>query len=246
MQHLGRGGSAALVHPVGVVHGGRPVDAEADQEPVPGQQLAPLVGEERAVGLDGVLDPLSRPAELVHQRHRATEEVDAHERGLTALPGDGHVAVRVCPQQLAQIGPEDVVRHPEAVTGVERLLGQEEAVLAVQVADRTGGLGQDVERGRACRGRTVGRNRGGPRPARVQRDGCRVGGHPDLLLAARPPRRHPAAAVVQLLRSLAFCASNSASVRMPWAFRSPSFWSWSMRSTWGAGAGAGAAGAGWA
>ena len=225
-----------------------------DQEAVLGQQLAPLVGRAACRWSGWCAGPAGRAGgSSLDQRDRPTEEVDAHQRGLAALPGDGHLAVRVCLQELAR-GRRRAAssRHPEAVTRVQRLLGQEEAVLAVQVADRTGRLGQDVERGGGAGGGRGGRprHRWTAAAARVlprsQRDGCRVGAHPDLLRAARPPRRHPAAPVVQLLRSLAFCASNSASVRMPWAFRSPSFWSWSMRSTWGAAAGAGAAGAGWA
>ena len=128
-----------------------------------GEQLAPFVGEQRPVRLDGVLDLLGRPAVPLDERHGAAEEVHTHQRGLAALPRHGHGAVGLAVEQLAHVGLEQLVGHPEPVAGVQRLLRQEEAVLAVEVADRSGGLGQQVERhpgggrdGRAGAGRVAG------------------------------------------------------------------------------------------
>ena len=111
-----------------------------------GQQLAPLVGQQGPVGLDGVLERLAGAAGLLGQGHGPPEEVDAHEGGLAPLPGHRHLAVGLGGDVLAEVGRQHVVGHAEPVAGVERLLGQEEAVLAVEVADRPGRLGQDVER----------------------------------------------------------------------------------------------------
>ncbi|MNY35353.1 hypothetical protein D3C86_1697520 [compost metagenome] len=82
---------------------------------------------------------------LVHQRERAPEERQAHQGRLATLPGDGDVRRTLGLDDLLDVGLEQLVRHPEAVAGIERLLGQEEAILAVEVADGPRRLGQHVE-----------------------------------------------------------------------------------------------------
>ena len=124
----------------------RTVDGDPHQETVLGEEGAPLVGQQRAVGLDRVHDPLARPPDRLGQFDRAPEEVQAHHRRLTALPGDDDLGRRgVRPDQLAQVHLKQVIGHPEAAPRVQHLLGQEEAVGAVQVADRSGRLGEQVE-----------------------------------------------------------------------------------------------------
>ena len=143
---------AALVHAVGVVHLPRPVDRDADQEVVLLQEPAPLVVEQGAVGLDRVEDPLARRGVLAFQLDGPPEEIQAHHRGLAALPGDHHLrGPRVPLEQLANIRLLQVFGHPEPAARVQHLLGQEEAVLAVQVADRARGLGHHVEGQRSPR-----------------------------------------------------------------------------------------------
>ena len=112
------------------------------------EELAPLVVEQRAVGLDRVLELLARAPVPLGQLDGAAEEVEAHQRGLAALPGDGDLAgPAATSSSWRDVGLEHVVAHPEPVARVERLLRQEEAVLAVEVADRAGRLGQHVELG---------------------------------------------------------------------------------------------------
>ncbi len=145
-QHPVEGGLAALVDAVGVVHVAGSVHRDADQEVVRVQEVAPLVVEERAVGLDGVEDPLSRPAEPALELERADEELEPHQCRLATLEGHHDlVGTRVGRQQLPDVGLVDVGVHPEPAAGVELVLGQEEAVLAVQVADGAGRLGHHVE-----------------------------------------------------------------------------------------------------
>ncbi len=142
---LVEGGSTLLVDPVAVVELAGTVDAETDQEPVIVEQLAPLVGEQRAVRLDGVVHLLAGLPVALGELDGATEEVDAHEGGLAALPGDGHLGRGLRFDDLPHVGVEQLVGHAEPVPGVERLLRQEEAVLAVEVADRARRLGENVE-----------------------------------------------------------------------------------------------------
>jgi hypothetical protein len=156
--HLLEGRVALLVDPVGVVELGWPVDAYPDQEPVLSKEPAELVREQRAVGLDRMAQVLARSAVALAGLERTTEEPDTHERGLTALPGDRDLGVGVRLEQLPHVRVEDLVGHSEPVTGVERLLLQEEAVLAVEVADGTARFGQDVKVRRRRRG-AIGRYR---------------------------------------------------------------------------------------
>jgi hypothetical protein len=51
----------------------------------------------------------------------------------------------VVPEAMAYAG---IAGHPEPAAGIEQLLGQEEAVAAVQVTGRASGLGQEVKGGR--------------------------------------------------------------------------------------------------
>ena len=85
--------------------------------------------------------------ELLCQLDRSPEEFHSHERRLPALPGHGHLRsglVRF--EELADVELEDIVAHSEAIPRIERLFGEEEAVLAIEVADRPSRLDQHVER----------------------------------------------------------------------------------------------------
>ena len=154
--HPVEGGLAALVDPVGVVHLARPVDRDPDQEVVLLQERAPLVVEQGRVGLHRVEDPLTGRRVLPLELQRAAEEVEPHQRRLAALERDDHlVDAALGGEQLGDVRLVHVGRHPEPAARVQLVLGQEEAVLAVQVADRAGGLGHHVEgpRCRQCRHR---------------------------------------------------------------------------------------------
>ena len=149
--HLVEGGLTALVDAEGVVHLARPVDAHADEETVLGEEGRPLVGDQRGVGLDRVLELHAGSLRTLGDRDRLAEEVDAHQRRFAALPGNGDLGSGVRFEQLADVGLEHLVAHPEPVAGVQGFLGKEEAVRAVEIADRPRGLRQNVERRRRAR-----------------------------------------------------------------------------------------------
>ncbi len=141
------GGLAALVDPVGVVQRPRAVDRDPDEEVVLAKESTPVVVEERAVGLDRVEYSLARPGVSALELDRAAEEVEPHHGRLAALPGHDHLGrPLVCGKQLADVALLQVRRHPEPAAWVEHLLGEEEAVLTVQVADRAGRLRHQVKR----------------------------------------------------------------------------------------------------
>ncbi len=152
--HPVEGRLAALVDAVGVVHLARTVDRDPDQEVVFLEELAPLVVEQRSVRLHRVEDVLAGIGVLLFELDRSAEEVQAHHRRLAALPGhDDLRGLRVGLQQLADVGLVELLGHPETAARVEHLFGQEEAVLAVEVADRPGWLRHQVKRRRGSRHR---------------------------------------------------------------------------------------------
>ena len=139
---------AGLVAPVGVVQLARPVDAEADEEPVLQEEPGPLVVDLGPVGLDGVDDVLPRLGVLLAQLHRPAEELHAHQHGLAALPGDVDLRRAVRLDELADVQVQRLVAHPRLGVGVQPLLAQEVAVGAVEVARRARRFDQQVERRR--------------------------------------------------------------------------------------------------
>ncbi len=150
--HQVEGALAAAVDAVGVVQLARAVDAQADQEVVLLEEHAPVVVEQQAVGLEGVLHRLAGLAVLVDQLDRAAEELELHQRRLAALPGHRDLRRAVRLEQLADVGLERGLGHAVLVVRVQRFLGQEEAVGAVDVAGRAARLGQQVEARRRVRG----------------------------------------------------------------------------------------------
>ncbi len=89
---------------------------------------------------------LARLAVLGDHCQRTTEEVDTHQCRFTALPSDRYLGAGLRLEQLAYVGFQYLVGHTETVARVERLLGQEEAVFAIEVADRPARLREDMER----------------------------------------------------------------------------------------------------
>ena len=143
--HLVENRAAPPVSPIGVVQLAGSIQAQPDQKLLVVQELAPLVVQKDAVGLEGVLHRHAGRRVLLLQLHGPAEEVDTHERRLAALPGDGHLGNLVRLDGLPDVGLEHLVRHPEGATRIQPLLLQEEAVGAVQVAACAGGLGHGMK-----------------------------------------------------------------------------------------------------
>jgi len=150
--HLVERARAALVDPIGVVHRLRAIHAEAHKKAVFLEEGAPRVIEPSPVGLDRVGDLLVRLPVLLHAGDRPLEELETHQRRLAALPRDHHLRPLLRLQQLPDVGVQHLVTHPESAAGVQLLLRQEEAVLAVQVADGACWLRQQVKRVGQTRG----------------------------------------------------------------------------------------------
>ena len=89
-----------------------------------GQEPAPLVGEQRPVGLDGVEQLLARTPQTLGECNRSSEEVHPHQRRFAALPRHVDLAVRLRLEQLADVGLQHVVGHPEPITGYSASLAR--------------------------------------------------------------------------------------------------------------------------
>ena len=146
LQHPRRRGPAPFVHAVDIVHVWRTVDAEPDQKVMLLEEGAPFVVQLCAIGLHRMLQGCTGGLVLLSQLNRPPEEVQPHQGRLTALPGDGDLGDALRLEILPQILLQHLVGHAELAAGVELFLGQEEAVLAVQIADCACRLGQKVER----------------------------------------------------------------------------------------------------
>ena len=140
-----KGSMASLVFPVKVVKLFGTIQAEADQEFVLVEKLAPLVVEEDAVGLEGVLDLGAGLLIFFLKLHGSPEEIETHESRLASLPGHGDLRNLVGFEKLPDISLVHLIGHPEIASRIELLLLQEEAVVAVQIAGRTRWLGHDVK-----------------------------------------------------------------------------------------------------
>jgi hypothetical protein len=148
LHHLIERPPAALVDAVGVMDLLRTVDRDAHQEIVLLEERCPRIVDEHRVRLHRVLDPLTGLPMLLRQFNRAPEEIQPHHRRLAALPRDRNLGCQVRLYQLLDVRLERLVRHPKRAAGVERLLREEEAVGAVEVADGARRLGEEMERRR--------------------------------------------------------------------------------------------------
>ena len=145
--HPVKGWLAALVHPVGIMQLPGPVDTDADEKIVLAEELAPVVVQERAVGLHGVLEGHARPLVLVLEINGPPVKIEAHQGGFAALPGHRHLIGAMGLDELPDILFQHLISHAKMTAGVEPLFVQKKAIRAVQVANRPGRLGQYVNAG---------------------------------------------------------------------------------------------------
>ena len=76
----------AFVYAVAVMQLLRAIDAQANQKLVIAQKRVPVVIQERAVGLQIVLDVQTRTLIFLFECDHLLEELDAQQRRLAALP----------------------------------------------------------------------------------------------------------------------------------------------------------------
>ena len=179
--------AAGAVEPVGVVIWLGTVDRDTDEHVVGLEELCPLLVDQRAIGLHRVDDMLPGTAIAFAQLDEGAEEWQAAQGRLTALPEHSHLAVGTGGQIFGDICGQRLLVHLLSLGGVKQFLGQEEAILAVEVACRAGGLGNDGERQLAARERSRGNRVPGGGPAIVPyRPWCRRDCHMNSLIQRIP------------------------------------------------------------
>lgn len=104
MHHPSPGRLLPAIEPVSIVDFLWPIKANADEEFLIPEESAPLLVQQSPVGLESVLDPLSRWAVLFLQCHSAFKPVDSEQGGLTALPGEGHDVSGIGMDEIPDIG----------------------------------------------------------------------------------------------------------------------------------------------
>ena len=135
-----------LRDPVVFVDLARAVDAEPDEESMFLQEAGPVFVEQRAVGLQVVLDALPGLGVLLLQRDHLLEEAESEQRRLAALPREHDFLTRDALDVVLDEALEDLVRHvATARSAGQYALAEVEAVRAVEVAGRACGFGHDVE-----------------------------------------------------------------------------------------------------
>jgi len=135
--HFVESSRAGMVGAVMVVVLFGAVDADADEEVVFAEKLAPLVVEQDGVGLQSVADDLAGCAVFPLQLDELLIEIEAHERGFTALP----CKTRLGKLQLEVIGDEAFeyfVAHTLAAPANFGCTALVEAVFAIEIAVGTG------------------------------------------------------------------------------------------------------------
>ena len=128
------------------MHGLRPVDGYADQEVVLAQELAPLIRQQRTVGLQTVVN-MATTGIAPLQFQSPTIEADRPQQRFTAMPGEEHLGqglgLNVLPHEVFQ---QRVAHRRAGRLLAEFLLLQVVAVVAGQIALTAYGLQHDIER----------------------------------------------------------------------------------------------------
>jgi len=91
--------------------------------------------------MNAVGDSHLGPLVLFHQLYRTPEKVQAHQRRLAALPGDGCLRHLLGFEVLPDVGFQHLVGHAKRAAGVQLFLGEKETVLAAEVANGASRLG---------------------------------------------------------------------------------------------------------
>ena len=142
----------AAVESVGVVQGSGPVDGHTHEEVVVCEKASPLVGYQRAVRLQGVTHALGGATVALTQLHEALEKTEASQGRLPALPQHRDLAVGTRLEKGLHVALQGLLRHGLRSRVVEKLFGQEETVLAIQVAGGSRRLRDNGEWDRAGHG----------------------------------------------------------------------------------------------
>ena len=148
VHHPVEGREPALVLAVLVMNIIGAVQGYSHKEIVLAEEPRPFPVEERAVGLDGVVDDLFTGIFLLKFQSLAVEIQPQHQR-FAAVPVEGHFRHTVRADIFLNHFFEHRFGHPGLLAAVDLGLVEVVAIFAVQIAERPGGLDHDVERHRS-------------------------------------------------------------------------------------------------
>src|ERR1700735_3627358 len=134
LHYLVEGSLLAAVEAIGVVDLAGAVATDTDKKIVFLEKGAPLVIQEDSVGLKRVFNGLPGPTVLLHDFDGLSKELDLHEGGLAALPGNRHGRRAMRIQELLDVEFECFVRHPMLFVRIQGVFGQEKTIGAINVA----------------------------------------------------------------------------------------------------------------
>ena len=144
--HLVVRGRAAFRHPVTIMQVFGAITAQSHEKVVLLEEHSPLLGQQCAVGLQIILDPLMGFLVFRFQRDDLAEEVHPQQRRFAALPTEHHLVARLRLDVLPDVFFEQFVRHVRPIRLIQQiLLVQVIAVGAVEVAQRTTRLNHRVK-----------------------------------------------------------------------------------------------------
>ena len=86
------------------------------------EEGAPVIVQQDAVGLEGVLNDLVRAAVFLDELERVPEEVELHQRRFASLPGNGDLRVSGGIPATGGCRPSVASRHSVLFVGIERFL----------------------------------------------------------------------------------------------------------------------------
>lgn len=112
-----------------------------------GEELAPLVIQQHAVGLQRIDDAHARRAIFLLITDSLPEEVQPHQHRFAALPGEGDFRDMLCFNVLTGIFLKKRLGHAKIAAGVQAFFREEVTVFAVEIADRPTRFGHEVKGG---------------------------------------------------------------------------------------------------
>ena len=120
---------------------GRPVEADADPHGVRLDEVAPRLRDQRAIGLEGMVDGQAASVVRVDDRQGTLVERDRQDQGFPGMPDDGEAMLhKAAGKDTLEDGVQHLGRDP-----LLRLPGRQVAVGAVDVAERCRLDDQQVE-----------------------------------------------------------------------------------------------------
>jgi hypothetical protein len=112
VDNLVKCGFSIFVDTKGIVKFPRTIDAQSHQPMIFFQELTPFLIEERTIGLEVVVDDLSRSGVFILKLHDLVEEIEPQESWLSPLPGKHHL-ISLHPFDVLLDEPfQDLVGHP--------------------------------------------------------------------------------------------------------------------------------------